>query len=132
MPGRESIHFLVILLLVFMALVGLLLVGFLAPVVFGILIAAVSYRLYRRIERGFTFNGKENLAAALTITIAALVILVPLTGIFTVLTREAISLIPSSGEISFEQQILDAFGGIADKFGFDLQTFLDTQLAPAL
>ncbi len=130
MPVKESIHFLVIFLLIFLGLVGLLLVGFLAPVIFGTLIAALSYRLYGKISH--VFRNRESLAAAATVTLAVLIVLIPATGILTVLTREAIGLISASREISFEESILSAFGDVAEKLEFNLEAFLDSQLAPAI
>ncbi|MEK7555150.1 MAG: AI-2E family transporter [Patescibacteria group bacterium] len=130
MPAKESVHFLVIVLLIFLGLVGLLFVGFLGPVVFGTLLAALSYKLYRRIKHAL--RDRENIAALATVAIVILIILIPATGILTILTREAIGLISASREISFEQSILSAFGGIADRLEFDLGAFLDSQLAPAV
>ena len=90
MPVRESIYFLAVLLIIFFGLVIFLFAGFLAPLVFGVLLAGISYPFYRRLT--IWFGDRKNLAALATVSLIAILILLPATGLLTLLTKEALEL----------------------------------------
>jgi len=131
MPVRESIYFLAVLLIIFFGLVIFLFAGFLAPLVFGVLLAGISYPFYRRLT--IWFGDRKNLAALATVSLIAILILLPATGLLTLLTKEALELWGATrDQFTIKGPFMDSLNALAFRFGFDLPAFLQVHLAPAL
>jgi predicted PurR-regulated permease PerM len=130
MPAKESNHFLISILLVFLGLVVLLFTKFLAPLVFGILLAGFAFPLYTRLTA--FFRGKENIASLITVLLLALLIILPFTGILTLLAREAFQFVGAYSENGFMDAAKHIADFLSDTFNIDAETILSTQVIPAL
>jgi predicted PurR-regulated permease PerM len=87
---KPALYFLVSLIIVFLVLTALLLSGFAAPIVLGIILSGISYPLYKRLKR----KSKERSTgtALVTLLLVILVIVVPLAFISVFLFQQAVEL----------------------------------------
>ncbi len=131
MSVSEAKKFLIFLLAIFFVLLVVILSGFFAPLVLGLLLMGISYPLYEYLLK--RFGGKENLSALIAVLVVSLVIILPFLGILSLLTKEAVDLFSQTPDkFSLSETIIKTFKPIAQKFNIDIQSVVNAQLTPVL
>lgn len=128
---KESKYFLNVLLILFLALFVLILAGFLAPLVLGLLLAGLGFPLYRELLK--RFGDKKNLASLLTVLVISLVIILPFVGILSLLAKEAFDIFTTArDQWAVNQSFMQALQPISVKFDINLEEIIRNQLAPVI
>jgi len=131
MPAKESKYFLNALLVLFLALFILILAGFLAPLVLGLLLAGLGFPLYRELSK--KIGDKKNLAALITVFAIALVIILPFLGVLSLLAKEAFDIFTTArDQWAVDQSFMQTLEPIAQKLNLDLGELIRNQLAPII
>src|SRR3989344_3136643 len=92
---RHARSFLLTLVIIFLALTLLLLLGFAAPLVMGLILSGLSYPLFRILRRDLR---SENLAAVLTLLVVVIIIVVPLVILGIMLFNQGLDLVLAAQE----------------------------------
>ncbi|MEK7612457.1 MAG: AI-2E family transporter [Patescibacteria group bacterium] len=129
MPLKDSHRFLVAVLLFFFALFVFVLSGFLAPVVLGFLLAALSFPLYHFLAKRI----HANLAALVVTILVVLIIIIPVSAALFALTSEAVSFanIARTQGVN-EGTVFDVIEKIALKFGISAIDQIEQNISLAL
>jgi predicted PurR-regulated permease PerM len=128
---KDARYFLVTLLLIFLVLTGLLLLGFITPLVLGIVLSGLSFGWFKKIRSAL--GGKKNLAALLTLLVVITIIILPLTLIAGTLFVQAFDLFTATQEkltlLQYPQ--VDAIKAWLGQYGIDFEGTLE-QFVPSL
>src|SRR3989344_2429865 len=89
MLEKDAKYFLLILILVFLGLFAVVVSGFLAPLILGILLAGLASPFYKITSK---FTGR-NVGAFISILAVSIIIILPLAGVLSLLVNEAINLL---------------------------------------
>lgn len=131
MSVSEAKKFLIFLLAVFFVLLVVILSGFFAPLVLGLLLMGLSFPLYEVLLK--RLGGKENLAALTAVLIISLVIILPFLGLLSLLTKEAVDLLGTAPDkFSLGEAIVRTLEPLAQKFNLDVRGAVRAQLTPVL
>ena len=133
MFAEKSNHFLLILLIGFFILVLLLLKGFMAPIILGMILATFTYRFYHFLE--VKLRGQKNLAALVALLVIIILVILPFLSLFTLLGTEAFNYFTQARDkLVLNEQLSHAIQTFSDRFNLDLdvQTVLQEQVAPML
>jgi len=131
MPIKESKYFLNALLIIFLALFIVIVAGFLAPLVLGLLLAGLGFPLYRELLK--KLSQKKNLAALITVLVISLVIILPLVGILSVLAKEAFDLFTvARDQWAVNQSFMEALEPLSEKLNLNLEELVRNQLTPVI
>ncbi|MDO8669694.1 MAG: AI-2E family transporter [Candidatus Buchananbacteria bacterium] len=104
MPNNEAKYFLIGAMLIFLTLFGLLVSGFMTPLILGLLLAGIAFPMYNWL-RNFLHNRKDS-AALLTILLIVLTIIVPLIFLSMLFYQEAMHLVVTIQEQSPDNLLL--------------------------
>ncbi len=131
MASHNSPTFLLILVLIFLGLSFLLLAGFSAPLILGVLLSTLSYPLFERMTK--TLRGQKSLAALLVLLLIVLAIIAPFVGIATLMTNEGLSLFQETKiQLSLDQPLIQNAERFLSRFNIDLRLLIQEQLGPGL
>jgi len=127
---KDARYFLIALLLLFLGLTLLLFSGFAGPIILGLVLAGLSYRGYRWLQKKIR---SQNAAALMTMITVVLVIIIPLTLLGTALFFQALALLSATQDrlALFEYPSMQAVEAWAAQYGVDLQETIQ-QLTPSL
>ena len=129
MSTKEAKHFIAALIIVFFGLFVLIVSGFLAPLVLGMLLAGLIYPLYKELSHGLG----QSLGALVSTLLVMLIIILPVLGILSLLVKEAIDLLSTQRDwVSLYQPIIKTLEPISFRINFDIEAFIGDQLVPAL
>ena len=90
MQNHEAKYFLISAILIFLTFFGVLVSGFLTPLILGLLLAGIAFPLYNWLCN-FLHNRKDS-AALFTILLIVLTIIIPLIFLLILFTQEALHL----------------------------------------
>ena len=107
----ESRWFLIGLIGVFGILTIFMGVQFITPLMLGIVLAVLMVPVYTRLLK--TLRGRGNLAALLSVFLVLLIIVIPITAVFVLITQEAINLFARAQEYASAHTLKGIFGSIA-------------------
>ena len=132
MTTEQSHYFLIAIILIFVGLISLLLSGFLTPLVLGTILAAISYRWYKKIS--VKLPEKENLAALLTLLLIVTVVIVPALILIALLAKEAFNVfVLAQAQINLnDNPLTPLLQMISEKFNTNAEVMLRTQILPGL
>jgi len=127
MPIKESKHFLVALVFIFLILFVLLLLGFLAPLVLGLLLAGGSYGIYNAFLHAVKI---KSIAALIAVFIVSLLIILPALGVLTLIAKEAFTLFNAREEILFNEDFVQTLNNYFVPFNINFQDFFAKHIIP--
>ena len=128
---KESNRILLILFFLCFALVGFIFLGFLTPIVIGVLLASFTHPLYERLRA--SLKGSPNAAAFIIVAAIVIVIIIPFLGLATLIAREAFNLfLEHQGEFAWDQPIAQAAQEFFGRFDIDVEEIFKTQISPTL
>lgn len=128
---KESNRILLILFFLCMLLVGFVFLGFLTPLVIGILLASFTHPLYERLRA--SLRQKSNAAAFIIVAAIVVVVIIPFLGLATLIAREAFNLfLEHQGELAWDQPLAQAARGFFNRFDIDIAEVFETQISPTL
>lgn len=130
MSEKESKYFLITLLLIFFGLFVLILSGFFAPLILGIMLAGLAFPLYEELLK--RWGNRKNLTSLIVVLLISLVIVLPVFGIMTLLTKEALGLLSATREQIFSEKLIGALDPFTRSFNFNAREIFETQLTPAI
>jgi predicted PurR-regulated permease PerM len=132
MTTNESRYFLLAAILVFLGLVALLLSGFLAPLILGALLAAISHRWYGKLL--LSLGDRQDLAALLILLLIVAVIILPTLLLIVFLANEAFNLfLQTQAQIELrDNAAATLLESISKKINADAEAIFRTQVLPAL
>ena len=132
MPEAHSNRFLMFLLLVFLALMGLIVSGFAAPIILGTLLGTLSYPLYERLLRRLGGRSR-NTAALIMLLLVIFAIVLPFFGITTLLAKEGQAIfLETRGQLSLTSPWVLKLDLFLERFGVDLEAILAENVTPEL
>ena len=97
--------------------------GFLTPIVIGVLLASFTHPLYERLRA--SLKGSPNAAAFIIVAAIVIVIIIPFLGLATLIAREAFNLfLEHQGEFAWDQPIAQAAQEFFGRFDIDVEEIL--------
>ncbi len=130
MSGVESKHFLLGLIIIFFALAALTLSELFAPIILGVLLAGIARPLYHELVP--RAQGRENLAAFISMIAISIVIIIPFLAILTLLVREAFTLFTGAEPFAIAEPIKRFSDSLSGALGVDIANFISMQIGPLL
>lgn len=128
---RPALYFLVALIVIFLGLTAVLISGFAAPVILGMILSGASYPFYLKLRRGF--GGRPTLASLVTLGIVTLLIIVPLIFVSIFLFKQAIDLFFATHS---QILLLDTQGGLlqelSSRYEIDLNLLFEEYVLPSI